>query len=104
MTYWKHRTKKGRVVYDRKPNLFKWTDARRIVSSIPPIDLFSENWEKDYAALLNTSQICLAQIAAIALVEVELLPRRGADARNPFKGVFDELANITDKVVDFLTD
>lgn len=31
-------TRKGRVVYDRKPTPFKWCDVARIISAIPPAD------------------------------------------------------------------
>lgn len=37
---WLQKTKKGRVVYDRKPHLFTWKDAARISKSLDHLSFF----------------------------------------------------------------
>lgn len=39
MAWWTHRTKTGRIVYERAPNRFTYCDIYRILSAIDPITL-----------------------------------------------------------------
>lgn len=46
MAWWTHRTKTGRVVYERPKHLFKWRDTVRITDplQVPPIDDIEFRW------------------------------------------------------------
>lgn len=61
MRYWNHKTNRGRVVYDRKPHVFKWRDARRITWQIPAPDLFGD--PRDIGNLFVTFSNVTAKIA-----------------------------------------
>lgn len=55
---WRHRTNKGRVVYERRPHLFSFRDSYRIVKS-----LVREASEKDVLYVLLTISSCLETLA-----------------------------------------
>lgn len=38
MSWWTHRTKTGRIIYDRKPHAFRWRDVLRILDPLPVPD------------------------------------------------------------------
>jgi hypothetical protein len=65
-TYWAHRTKTGRVVYDRPKNNFTWRDVHRIVSQMETPHFESRNFLRDFWFMWRT-QVVLAGIHAQVL-------------------------------------
>jgi len=54
MKYWLHRTNRGRVVYARPKNTFRWRDVARIADSLPSLGAeFIENNEFDPNEILD---------------------------------------------------
>ena len=48
-TWWKHRTKTGRVIYDRKKHPFSWRDVLRILYQVPMDD---DQWRRWWLLVL----------------------------------------------------
>lgn len=65
-SFWKHKTNEGRVVYNRKPKPFRYSDVHRILKSLEPPNAIQET--KEYFNLLQC-QARVADLAARAVLE-----------------------------------
>ena len=64
-------TDTGRVVYDRKPHLFRWTDAARIAAKlehISAVDILSDaKLRTDFVAMLKVWRIVVRHMGGFLL-------------------------------------
>jgi hypothetical protein len=61
---WKHRTNKGRVVYERKKKAFRWRDVSRIAGKLESPTIWDDGFLKEYWFLLQAAAACLEAIAS----------------------------------------
>lgn len=61
---WKNKTNKGRVIYDRKKNIFRCSDVLRISKNVFP-DMISEENSSDSACLASVLDITIDTIIRI---------------------------------------
>lgn len=81
--FWKKKTNKGRVVYDRPKNSFTYRDALRIIRKIEEPSAFMS--PREFANLVRIQALCARKIAKISArstldllsIDPDILPALG---------------------------
>lgn len=103
-------TQFGRVVYDRKPHIFKWKDAERITRSLEEnfriIDLREKGPLSEFQAVLAIYLRCSKLLGLVIVTnEVgELLDFLGSTSiRDRFQALLEGELNLWQRLKDLLT-